>query len=219
MSIKEVRETYQESLAQYGTNPRALGWKSQAEQYARFAVLSELLPRGASLEIGDFGCGFGDLLLYLKDEGLSISRYVGVDVSSEMLDRASERLGFLREPPVTDLEFVERVNHVSPVDWWFASGTWNVRGSTPASEWLGRVEADLEALFRSARVGVTCNFLSDLVDFENEGLFYAPLSRILGFVRTRLSRRFIVRHDYMPFEWTLIILKEASGNYARNPRE
>jgi SAM-dependent methyltransferase len=210
MSIREVNETYRHSLATFGDDPRALGWKSESEQHARFAALCDGLPRDVPLEVGDFGCGFADLLPYLESQDFVVSRYVGIDVNSEMLDHAKEKV---RPPGASSLQIVELkedLEEVSPVDWWFVSGTWNVRGSTSATEWRERVEEELQRLFLSARSGVACNFLSDHVDFEDAALFYAPVSQLIDFVRSRLSRRFTIRHDYMPFEWTLTVLHEAS---------
>ena len=56
-------KTYKNQFKEHGNNPASLGCP-KGRQELRFKALSKFLKKDSSLL--DFGCGFGDLLLFLK---------------------------------------------------------------------------------------------------------------------------------------------------------
>jgi hypothetical protein len=64
----------------------------------------------------------------------------------------------------------------------------------------------LSEMFRICRKGVAMNFVSDQVDFKTRGLFYSSPEKILSMAFI-LSNRIVLRHDYMPYEFTVYIYK------------
>ncbi len=56
------------------------------------------------------------------------------------------------------------------------------------------------------------NFLSSNVDFKNELNFHMDLGTLYTF-STSLTRNIVIRHDYMPFEYSIFLNKNDSfGN-------
>ncbi|MBV9409901.1 MAG: hypothetical protein JO164_13825, partial [Candidatus Eremiobacteraeota bacterium] len=89
-----------------------------------------------------------------------------------------------------------------------ASGTHNhAVGDHPAY-----IEATFALFAAHARRGFAVNFLSDRVTFRRSENAYADPGRTLA-AALRHSRRAVLRHDYMPFEFTVIVdLDDAFGD-------
>ncbi len=76
---------YISSLMQHGISPKGVNWLSKESQEIRFKVLLEMLPKDLSpFSLGDAGCGFGDLYLYMKKYKYPPKTYTGVDALEEM---------------------------------------------------------------------------------------------------------------------------------------
>ncbi|NKN33302.1 class I SAM-dependent methyltransferase [Marichromatium bheemlicum] len=85
---------YHDALEAHGTTAEGVQWISEQTQQVRFRVLCELLPDDlASIELVDAGCGFGDLLLYLRECEREPARYLGLDVMAPMIETARARTG------------------------------------------------------------------------------------------------------------------------------
>jgi hypothetical protein len=53
--------------------------------------------------------------------------------------------------------------------------------------------------------------MSKHVDWEREDLFHLPFDRLTSFLTNRLSRHFVIRHDYGLYEYTTYVYKYANG--------
>ena len=54
--------------------------------------------------------------------------------------------------------------------------------------------------------GVATDFMSDYVDFKDENLYYTHPEDIFKFCKD-LSKRVVLRHDYLPFEFCIYVYK------------
>lgn len=79
---------YHARFAQHGESHLTLGWGSREQQVYRFSQVLQCADF-ADRSILDIGCGFGDLLGFLKRQGIQIKRYVGIDVNPEFIKVAS----------------------------------------------------------------------------------------------------------------------------------
>lgn len=85
--IRKIRDHYLPLIKSRRANHEVLDWAARETQYMRFSVLADNVPLGG-LTLLDVGCGLGDLAEYLCSRGVTLGRYVGVDILPEMLDRA-----------------------------------------------------------------------------------------------------------------------------------
>ena len=70
--------------------------------------------------------------------------------------------------------------------------------------------------FNAASIyGFAMNFLSTNVDYKEKNLFYSNPSKILK-IGLRYSNNILLRHDYMPFEFTLVVFKNKKINSELN---
>ncbi len=83
---------YNNTIEKYGDSAEGVHWNSTHSQEQRFKALRALLPTDLSdLTLVDVGCGFGHLYSYLVGNGLSIGRYLGLDIVPKMVTMARER--------------------------------------------------------------------------------------------------------------------------------
>lgn len=201
--LDSVRRTYDRALGHYGANHRGVGWLHAEEQIGRLDILAELFGAEASdggMVIADLGCGYGIMFdAYADLPALRGGRYIGYDISADMLAAARAR--------VTDprASFID--NHIpsESADYGFASGTFNIKMSSPTSSWQAYIEETLEALWRMSRVGIGFNMTSSTTADQDHTLFYGDADRFATFCRTTMNTNVTVRTDYSPSEWTILV--------------
>jgi SAM-dependent methyltransferase len=186
---------YSDRLAQNGPTILALGW-SKPKHKLRYRVLLEYWlspPPTQPLRVLDFGCGFGELFGYARERDMPIE-YTGLDISADLVRVARERYPatrFLCMDP-----FVENLDEKFDVI--LSSGVHNYR----LSDNPGFIERSFALFNRLSLIGFAANFLSSRVNYRNEHNYYSAPEDILSLALAYTSR-VILRHDYMPFEFTV----------------
>jgi hypothetical protein len=88
-----------------------------------------------------------------------------------------------------------------------ASGVFNAR--LKAGDNLTHISQAVRAMLQLARRYVAVDFLSSHVDFQKEEAWHTDPAWALNFAR-QISRRFLLRHDYMPYEFAVFIFRDGS---------
>jgi SAM-dependent methyltransferase len=197
------REAYQkrytERLARFGHDPRTLGW-DKGKQRERFDALTRLVPVNRLGSVLDVGCGFGDLLPYLKEKGFA-GAYTGIDFVAELIEVGRQAYPDAR---LEVADFSTFMPH-EPFDLVLASGIFNARlGDEDQGAYI---ENTLKKMWTHARVAASADFLSGYVDFRREDLNYISPEAVFTFAKS-LTRRVALLHDYMPFEFALYLFKD-----------
>ena len=194
--IETIRR-YENRLKQFGYDVKSLGWRTKRQQYLRFEILAEIGDLNNS-SVLDLGCGFGDFYDFLLEKGIKVD-YTGYEISRKLIEIARERhpeLKFevkdiLREPINRSFDYV------------VSSGIFNHK--------MSNNDLFIKEIFRKTfeicNIGIAHNMLSSYVDYMDSELYYASPIKIFDFCKT-LSRRVTLRHDYMPFEFTVYVYKK-----------
>lgn len=189
----ETIKRYGERFHAHGYDPRTLGW-SKGTQQVRFAAAEEQLRSSES--VLDVGCGFGDLFGFLVDRGWH-GRYVGVDLVPELVEEGQKRFG------PRGAEFVVGDVTSLTLDWAphtaIGLGLFNHR---LREGHLAFVEETVRAMWRLSAEVVIVDFLCASADRPRGDLFYATIDEV-STLAARLTRRFLIDHSYMPFEFQL----------------
>jgi SAM-dependent methyltransferase len=190
---------FNKTFVEHGPTVRALSWGSEASQKKRFEVLKEIGDLNGE-SILDVGCGFGDFFGYLKQERAGIESYLGLDINDNMLGVATvrypeahfEKKDILSETPDGNFDYV------------FASGLFSLDSDT----WTGFMERMLTRMYALASKGVAVNFLSGYTTGKKLAKSKYPYpSEVTDFVVQDLTNRFVLRHDYLPNDFTLYVFK------------
>jgi ubiquinone/menaquinone biosynthesis C-methylase UbiE len=189
---------YEDRFDAMGEDVKTLGWKNREEQNLRFKMLCEVGDlRGAS--VCDVGCGFADLLDYLRSTVGEV-QYTGIDIAPSLLDRARQKYPEARFYCLNLADDPFDIEH----DYFLLSGALSYK----VSDNMALTERMLDRMFRLCRKGVAVNFLSTYVNYQNERNYHYSPEQMFQLAK-RLTRWVRLRHDYPLWEFTLYLFKGA----------
>jgi SAM-dependent methyltransferase len=196
--IADTRERYRKRYEQFGYSPMTLGWNKDC-QWVRFKAAFEGLRKEEYFSVLDVGCGFGDLLAYLRIERWR-GFYTGIDLVPELLDEARRRYGSVDDVGFECADIANRKGS-DKFDAAIAIGIFNHKLHQNQLEF---VNATLNTMWCSSRHVVVCDFLSTASEPARmrDDLFYADPREIYE-IASRYSRRLTIHHSYMPFEFQI----------------
>jgi len=194
-------ERYEKRLQEFGYSPETLGWGAQGRQEVRFSVLAEPALRMPDSSVLDVGCGFGDLYDFLVQRGWR-GRYTGIDIVPGLLEVARRRHASL---DVRELDITDDAASLDEHDFVISSGVFNA--ALPSGSNQDHIEAALGNMHRRARFATCVDFLSTYVDFQKPGAHHTDPGWALT-VAKRLTRRVLLRHDYMPYEFSIFLFRD-----------
>jgi len=202
---KEDREhyiqQYETRLRKFGYSPETLGWGKYGRQEVRFAVLAKFALGMPGSTVLDVGCGFADLYDFLIEHQWR-GQYCGIEIVPGLLDLARKRHPDL---DLRGLDITSDEDLPEAHDFVIASGVLNFKLKMGDNE--QHIQRALDAMFRVARVAVCVDFLSTYVEFQKPDAWHTDPGWVFAQAK-QLSRRVILRHDYMPFEFSLFIFRD-----------
>ena len=188
-------EIYSKTLAEHGDAPEAVQLTAESQRL-RFQLLSEIAPLENS-SILDYGCGKGDQYAYLRERGFRGS-YTGFDINEDLL--AVARRKHSARFALWDIEAQpceERFDYV------LISGMFNNRISDNGRT----MKSVLRACFACANQGLAFNAISTYVNFRQPEMSYASPEEMFRFCMTELSPAVTLRHDAMPYNFTMYVYR------------
>ncbi len=198
-TMVDARGFFESRLRRYGDSPRTLGWSPEGQR-KRFEVLVDVGDVEGQ-DIFDIGCGLGHIHQFLTGRFHDVS-YRGVDTSPKLISRAQ------REYPHVPFAVVDAVSQPLPwnADYVFASGVLNMEsGNNKAA-----TRQLLRTAFLACRHAVAVNMLSTWADWTERNRHYCDPIGMVRFAR-RLTPRVVLRHDYMPHDFTLYLYRGPTG--------
>jgi len=200
---QNIIKRYSERAAQFGHGSAAIGEpKDRQAFYYHFMLSADGFNPADS--ILDVGCGYGDLLRFLKQNGWS-GRYCGLDINPGLISEGKRR------DPDADLRLhdIQESEVGELFDWCFSCHV--ITSDTEKIAYLVHLQEMLESMWLHCRKGVLFNLLSPLADYTNPIHARPQLGDVLA-ITAKLTNRFTLRHDYMPFEFTLQLYKQNQIN-------
>lgn len=197
----ECVERYEKRLQEFGYSPATLGWGVHGRQEVRFSVLAEFALQMPDCSILDVGCGFGDLYNFLRNRRWH-GRYTGIDIVPGLLEVARKRHAAL---DVRELDITDDPASLGEYDFVVSSGIFNA--ALPSGDNELHIEAGLRSMYRRSRYATCLDFLSSYVDFQKAGSYHTDPSWALAAAK-RLTRRVLLRHDYMPYEFSMFLFRD-----------
>lgn len=197
----EVRALYEDLHREHGDSPAAL-MTPKGRNEIRFLSVLPLLTR-PKMRILDYGCGLGYLYDFLAKNGQDVE-YTGVDITPSFIESCRKAYpdgSFELISPEAELE--------GRFDIVFSSGVFNI--ATHENEELSKAYAfdRIRHLFDLASEALVCDCMSGYVDFQQEGALHFSVSELSDFCVANLGRRFVIRHDLLPYETTVIAYKNS----------
>jgi SAM-dependent methyltransferase len=197
-----VQRYYTSKLQDFGPTPRGVDWRDGASQVNRFDVLLQVVGDRGDVDLLDFGCGYGALL----DHPTIVKQcatYVGLDISSEMIEtarRVHRSCGV--QHPQHEFKVADSVNGKHEVV--VASGIFNVKLATPDAAWKAYIWDTIRMIADQTTAALAYNCLSSRSDSgkRREDLHYADQSEHVSFL-SELGFETEVADDYGLYEFTI----------------
>jgi SAM-dependent methyltransferase len=193
---------YDRNLMMHGDRPEALRWTPKGQE-TRYSLMLEVTPEIGGKKILDYGCGKGDFYGFLKDKRMRVD-YTGMDINPRLIELARSkypecafRVFDIEEEPL-DEDF----------DLIFLCGVFNNR-IDGASDTMKKV---VSALFRHSREGLAVSALSSYDSEKDREVNYASPEEMLSFALGYLTPFVSLRHDRVPYDFTLFLYKKPTGN-------
>lgn len=194
---------YRRALDLHGPTFDALLYYNRDTQHRRFEALSKIAPLQGR-RVVDWGCGHGDLLLWLERNDVRCDDYLGIDAFAELIAVARAKaagVNTLARFEVADFVHADFDALVDDTPTTFVfSGSLNLLSQAAATELLHRA---WQALSRRSGNGLAFNFLSRCASYQ--GTSDEPLNRFdavqmveFGLARTPLTifcQHYLAGHD------------------------
>jgi SAM-dependent methyltransferase len=199
--LSEVARYYESKLALHGPTPAGVDWNSERSQLLRFEQFLPLLESDLTASIGDYGCGYGAFLEFMRARGLS-GAYFGFDASEVMVATARQRHAGDRTARFTSARAT-----LDKSDYTVASGIFNVRLATGDDEWRRYMFDTIADIASVSRHGFAFNALTLYSDADRRRreLYYADPLAVFDHCMRLWPRRVALRHDYELYEFTISV--------------
>ena len=200
----DIRRVYAESHKRYGDTSAAL-LTPKGRHDLRFLPIMEILKNRTEGSLLDYGCGIGLLYESIRKANLEV-KYTGWDMTVSFIESCQHRFGSterfrLIEP---DTPITEHFDFV------VCSGVFNLATSEDEGESHTYVRERLYQLLSVTDQVLTCDFLSPFVDFEQDGAQHVAIELVAKWLVESGHRRFIIRHDLLPYEFTVVVYKDST---------
>ena len=208
VNIDPIVAQYRKAFADNGRGQSAV-LCPKGRQPIRYAAML----KGFALvnqSILDYGCGLAHLYEYLLQNAPQCS-YRGVDIVPEFIDDNAKRFAGAQFSLIAGIDDVQQ--HADIV---IASGVFNLRYVADPVQNQAFVYSQIARLFELSKLGVCVDFLSNYVDFQAPGAFHIAPGEVLRFVHENLSRRAIVDHAYLPYEYCVTVYKDDAIDRAQS---
>ena len=203
--LSEISRYYANKLAEHGSTPCGVDWNGEEGQILRFEQLCKIINKGSHFSLNDLGCGYAALLDFISTKYSSF-KYIGIDISPEMIQSAKKRI-----PISSNTDFLTAYQPNTICDYGIASGIFNVRLNKEDAEWEQYLISTLDILSETSNLGFSFNCLTSYSDEykKRKYLYYADPAWIFNLCKNRYSRNVALLHDYDLYEFTILVRKSA----------
>jgi SAM-dependent methyltransferase len=198
-------------LQAHGDNHLGVGWPNEADAQTRYGVMVDLIRNTSSdtVRVLDFGCGLAHLYQYLLERGLHKRiNYTGLDISENYLKLARAKYP---EATFLALDVLQNPGALPSFDYIFMNGIFTQKCTISFDDMWAYMQQLLQIVFVKVKVGVAFNVMTKHVDWERDDLFHLPLDTLAAFLKNKLSRHVVFRHDYGLYEYTTYVYREPQG--------
>jgi SAM-dependent methyltransferase len=195
---RSIASHYERRIVGHRENHDILDWADAETQHKRFEVLAEAVALEGK-KLLDVGSGLGDLLAFLKRQGITVD-YTGIDIVEKMTKAAKERQPdgrFL----VGDI-FADDLFEPETFDVVFCSGTFNLNLGNNL-EFLPKAVGRMLELTRKHLV---FNLLHKRMADDTERYFYCDPAEVLVLLKP-LGCEMEILDAYLPNDFTVICRK------------
>lgn len=213
---EDTKKFFQDKIEKYGVKTiEAVGWRSHDALTKRWSVILteiySLIRDKEKFSILDVGCGNARFCGVLKTEfGIRLS-YTGLDIVPQFIEEA--KLTFPDAKFICDsAENIEKVFASEKFDIVMENGALSFSRTGIGEDWNYYMGV-IDQMWGLAQKGVILTLLSNLCrDRDSNGMLYYCPQDLMKMVLDK-TRRFTIKHDYLPNDVMVAMRKDDASNY------
>ena len=197
---------YESCLAEFGDTHRGVDWPDMNDLEIRYRVMLEVINTHVPSKktLLDFGCCASHLYEYILRNNFPLSVYSGLDISEDFIKLASSKYPLVKYYCLDILDTDQSIEHF---DYVVMNGVFTEKLTLSHDEMFTHMTKLVSLVFNNVNKGIIFNVMSKQVDYERDDLFHLSVDKLSWFVKEQLSRKFVIRHDYDLWDYTVYILK------------
>lgn len=196
-------EWYKARINDSKENIEILSSGTNERRDTRFSVHQQLGIKSGS-KVLDIGCGYADFYTFLNQNDINVE-YHGVDIVEEFIDKCNENFS---TGTFEFRNFLEDKFEENSFDYVVCSQVLNLNFNNVDNETLA--QDFLREMYSISKKGVSCDFITDYVDFKEDYLFYYSPERMFSNAK-KITKRVNLIHDYPLYEFCLYLFPDFSG--------
>ena len=203
MSYKDIVDHYENCYKQHGDSHLGVDWPDKADADTRYRIMTEGVEYCGGDSILDFGCGLAHYYEYLVKQDKNYY-YEGLELSKPMFNRC------IQKHPLTtfyNTDIVQEQWTLPKLDCAVMNGVFTEKLTLSHDEMFEYMTNLVSLVFNNVNKGIMFNVMSKQVDYERDDLFHLSVDKLSWFIKDQLSRKFVIRHDYDLWDYTVYILK------------
>lgn len=201
-SFDHIKNQYTSQFEKFGDSPKSI-FTPKGRNNIRYSVIQDYVKLNDELSILDYGCGLGFLCDYLK-VNLPNLEYYGSDFVEEFISHCQKKFTHIN----SHFFLVDPLAHFyRKFDIVYASGVFNLKSSLKEKKSKQYAFDKIKELFNASNKILICDFASEYVDFKQDEAQHFSIQEVADFCVKNLSRKFLIRHDKLPYEFTLVVWK------------
>ncbi|OVE70734.1 hypothetical protein CCS79_01810 [Clostridium diolis] len=209
MDVKLSKEDKESLISRYegsfkinGFSPRAVLWTEEKQKIRFDALISEFNLENKS--ILELGCGFGDINKILQKRYKKYE-YYGIDLVEDFICTAKSIYNndsiMFECGDFLNREFKRKYDYI------IESGIFNIKLKEMNN--YNFIETSIRKAFELCNEALAFNFITERVNYKDDDFYYINPERILE-IAYKYSKKVILKSDYLPFDYTVIIYKDDS---------
>jgi hypothetical protein len=206
VNYRTIIDHYEKCLEAHGDSYLGVDWTRPEQVEIRYqAMLDVIRHRDASegmCTLLDFGCGCSHLYEYILKKDIKNISYSGHDISNKFIALSSAKFPHL---PFYAGDILSEGNIFPEFDYIVMNGVFTEKRELTFEEMFRYFKGMIRAVFPKVRKGLAFNAMSKHVDWERDDLFHLPFDVLVPFLRSDISRHFVIRNDYGLHEYTVYV--------------
>lgn len=203
---RAIIEHYERCLEEHGDTHRGVDWPKAEDVETRYRVMLDVIqsPDAQNVSLLDFGCGLSHLYEYIQKKGLNHIAYSGMDISDKFVGMSRRKFPHLE---YYCFDILEDDASLPQFDYIVMNGVFTEKRELGDEAMWAYFDATLSRVFAHAKAGIAFNVMSKQVDWERDDLFHVSFDRLAAMLTQKLSRHFVIRHDYRLYEYTVYVYR------------
>ncbi len=171
-----LEDIYNRTLKKNGFTPAGVCWNSTKSQYNRFKIIVRLLSNFSfkNLKLADVGCGYGEFLVFLKEENIDLV-YEGYDINKSMIEYCKKRFIYRK--------FFIKNYPINICDLSIMSGTYNYAVTENINSWENYIIYNLKQCYKKSKFGIIFNLQFSKNRLIKNSIYYTEISFMLNLLK------------------------------------